>query len=220
MNIEQNLFHDSTPQQFATTLADEEGVFKKIFQQNFDMCNLSTEELDLANEKFNELKMSNSKFEQMTLEGFINEWKKSNCSQNPLDIDDECQQLTEGNAQNVFEVRSKRMLSDPRITRPTQPRGRHEEFDAIKFIVENVNGNSYPLCLELDQDWQGFSEECYDDDENGDLTFEEKSNRMNQTDHNLRRIARLIMTLNQKQERSGYKILDIYNEKRIYGVGD
>lgn len=86
-------------------------------------------------------------------------------------------------------------------------RGRPEEFNVYKFLCDNVQ-NAFPLSFENEIDGN--------DEWEDELSYNEKMNLNNQADHNLRKIARLIMVLNQ--HKGGYKIMDCYSEKRLHRI--
>lgn len=209
----QSLF-ETTINDFALNLTEINQIFRRIFLENSDWLYLDAEQKNLAKEIFDTEKKKESAFANMTLEEFVEAWKRENhaaqTSHIDLEEDAECAALNSGSSkQSIFEARTGRYKSNIPIVRPPYGKGRPAEFNAYNFIVESESQQTgLPLDLKFESE-----ENFFEDDDECD-NFQETLNTTEYADNNLRYIANIVAILNSKK--NGYPVLDLCGENHLH----
>lgn len=204
---------------FALNLVQKDQIFRRIFLENSDWLFIEEEQKKHAKEIFDAEKKNETLYEHMTLEEFVEEWKRDRAKHaaynqsshfNPEE-DADCAALSSGK-QSIFEARTGRYKSSIPVVRPPLGRGRPAEFNAYNFIVESESQQTgIPLDLKFESEEENFFEEIEDDECD---TFQETLNATEYADNNLRYIAQIVAILNSKK--NGYPVLDLCGETHLH----
>lgn len=207
---------ETTINDFASSLIEKNQIFRRIFLPKSEWLYIDPTQKSLAKEIFDAEKKKESLYADMTLEEFVDAWKREHvvenqATHNEQEEDADCAALnSEGNNQSIFEARTGRYKSNIPIVRPPFGRGRPAEFNAYNFIVESESQQTgVPLDLKLESEENIFEEM----DEECD-TFEETLNTTEYADNNLRYIANIVAILNSKK--NGYPVLDLCGETHLH----
>lgn len=207
---------ETTINDFASSLIEKNQIFRRIFLPKSEWLYIDPTQKSLANEIFDTEKKKESLYADMTLEEFVDAWKREHAVENQAthneqEEDADCAALnSEGNKQSIFEARTGRYKSNIPIVRPPFGRGRPAEFNAYNFIVESESQQTgVPLDLKLESEENIFEEM----DEECD-TFQETLNTTEYADNNLRYIANIVAILNSKK--NGYPVLDLCGETHLH----
>lgn len=216
---------EPTINDFVLNLVEKDQIFRRIFSQNSDWLYIDTDQKKIAKEIFDAEKKKESLFAEMTLEDFVEEWKRDHATravQNQTtphighqEEDADCAALNSGGSsssskQSIFEARTGRYKSSIPIVRPPFGRGRPIEFNAYNFILESESQQTgIPLDLKFESE-ENFFEEIDDECD----TFQETLNTAEYADNNLRYIANIVAILNSKK--NGYPVLDLCGETHLH----
>lgn len=209
---------ETTINDFASNLVQKDQIFRRIFLENSDWLFIDEEQKKLAKEIFDAEKKKESLYEHMTLEEFVEEWKRATHAAHGNqsthfnhEEDADCAALSSGK-QSIFEARTGRYKSSIPIVRPPLGRGRPAEFNAYNFILESESQQTgIPLDLKFEFEEENFFEEIEDDECD---TFQETLNATEYADNNLRYIAQIVAILNSKK--NGYPVLDLCGETHLH----
>lgn len=211
---------ETTTNDFALKLIDKDRIFRRIFVGNSEWLYLDADQKTKAQEIFNEEKINELPFADMSLDEFVQTWKREHANypiensgvQNVNGEDADCMALNSNTKQSIFEARTGNYKSNIPVVRPPFGRGRPTEFNAYKFIMESESKQTgVPLDLKFESE-----EDLFEDLEMNDEcdTFQETLNVNEYADNNLRYIANIVAILNSKK--NGYPVLELCGESHLH----